>query len=157
MYHVPCTMYNQVTYLRFVEVPLLGSILPNQRVRLGRSGLEVSLERMGHPTVPRNHQVSAMLTPEVDPTRWNHLHYNPRIEVRVGSDLIPMSIYSLLNVKHGDRTSNSSESHADREMFSGASAIKGGGNAYTSNGGEGSGDGRRQGALKRRAAFRDQT
>jgi len=126
-------MYDRVKYPRLAGVLVLSnSILPNQRHHPGRSGFEVGFEGIRGPTVPTNHQLSTL---DVDPTGRDHLHDDPRVEFWVRSDLIPVLIHRLLNVKRGDHTSDCCEKHPDRKMFPRASTTKGAENAHISNGG----------------------
>ena len=66
-----------------------------------------------------------------------HLHDNPRVEIRVGSDLVRMFACGL--VVRGCDHASYCEGHADREMSSRENTTK---DAYISNGG------RWQGTLK---------
>jgi len=65
------------------------------------------------------------------PTRRDRLHDNPRVELRIRSDLNSMFTYRLLNVKRGDRTSDRGEKHPDCKGLSRANATRGrGGQAH---------------------------
>ena len=60
--------------------------------------------------------------PKSGPTRRGHLHDNRRVELRIRSDLSPVFVYRLLDVKRGDRTSDRGEKHPDCKVLSRANA-----------------------------------
>ena len=71
------------------------------------------------------HQLSTTLTLKVDPTEWRYVHDDPRIELWIRGDFIPVFIHRLLNVKRRDHTSDSREEHPDREILSRADTTRG--------------------------------
>ena len=114
-------------------IQLPNTILPDRRRRELRSELEAGFEWERRPTYscqcqPRVNRAN----PKAGPTRWDHLHDNPRVELRIRGDLNSMFIYRVLDVKRGDRTSDRGEKHPDCKILSRANATKGREDRHTS-------------------------